>query len=131
MQTIGICLEGQYDSLLLLCVFCIYNTSKAISADGRRLYAVGGSNNHESLASVEFYDVAAGEWKEMRQRLLVPREGLGAVISPNGEKLFAVGGAVRNKSKILWRDLDLRQRDQLLHMPVALVESLSLKETLR
>mmetsp|Transcript_12182 Transcript_12182/g.24602 ORF Transcript_12182/g.24602 Transcript_12182/m.24602 type:complete len:663 (+) Transcript_12182:93-2081(+) len=73
----------------------------AMSPDGRFLYAVGGYDGPSGknyLKTVEVYDFQTGRWAFMPP-MNTPRAHLGVVISPDGRKIYAVGGFYTTRLK--------------------------------
>eukprot|EP00465_Bigelowiella_longifila_P008932 CAMPEP_0185276008 /NCGR_PEP_ID=MMETSP1359-20130426/55208_1 /TAXON_ID=552665 /ORGANISM="Bigelowiella longifila, Strain CCMP242" /LENGTH=314 /DNA_ID=CAMNT_0027869531 /DNA_START=365 /DNA_END=1309 /DNA_ORIENTATION=+ len=77
------------------------NHAVAISPNGNKLYVVGGSPSEQStpLKTIEVYDFEEKKWSNPGPRLKVGRTSLALVISPDGDKLFAVGGDPDGESK--------------------------------
>mmetsp|Transcript_15969 Transcript_15969/g.25560 ORF Transcript_15969/g.25560 Transcript_15969/m.25560 type:complete len:726 (+) Transcript_15969:169-2346(+) len=66
----------------------------AMSPDGKRLYAVGGYDGpkHENyLDSVEVFNFRSMKWRRLPS-MSTKRAHMGVTISPNGKKLYVVGG---------------------------------------
>mmetsp|Transcript_36148 Transcript_36148/g.58003 ORF Transcript_36148/g.58003 Transcript_36148/m.58003 type:complete len:631 (-) Transcript_36148:145-2037(-) len=77
------------------------NHAVAISPNGNKLYVVGGSPSEQStpLKGMEVYDFEESKWSNPGPRLKTGRTSLALAISPDGDKLFAVGGDPDGESK--------------------------------
>eukprot|EP00465_Bigelowiella_longifila_P006376 CAMPEP_0185253930 /NCGR_PEP_ID=MMETSP1359-20130426/2528_1 /TAXON_ID=552665 /ORGANISM="Bigelowiella longifila, Strain CCMP242" /LENGTH=375 /DNA_ID=CAMNT_0027836427 /DNA_START=45 /DNA_END=1172 /DNA_ORIENTATION=- len=74
-----------------------------VSNDGKRLYAVGGKSggsggDYHTHSTAEVFE--DGSWKMIKAAMNVGREGLGAVITPQGV-IYAIGGWDNADNKIL------------------------------
>eukprot|EP00471_Norrisiella_sphaerica_P002480 CAMPEP_0184483092 /NCGR_PEP_ID=MMETSP0113_2-20130426/4714_1 /TAXON_ID=91329 /ORGANISM="Norrisiella sphaerica, Strain BC52" /LENGTH=564 /DNA_ID=CAMNT_0026863265 /DNA_START=465 /DNA_END=2159 /DNA_ORIENTATION=- len=64
-----------------------------MSPDGRQLVAVGGdSGGSNPLCTAEFFDFYTQKWNRLSDHMRMKRSALGAAMSPDGKKLYAVGG---------------------------------------
>lgn len=70
-----------------------YRPALVFSSDGRHLYAFGGHNEEEKLASVEVLDTGRVpmEWMEVEE-MPTRRSHLSGALQPNSPYIYAVGG---------------------------------------
>ncbi len=72
------------------------------AASNGKLYAIGGYNNADDLATVEEYDPATDTWAT-RSNMPTPRSWLGVAAASNG-KIYAIGG--QNNSGIIFSTVE-------------------------